>query len=125
VKSARAGESLAFEKNKKAASPENCTGLAAFFEEPTYLDHVNARTRNRFQYRPGANLSGARARNSALPGDLLKPALSLVVSGKAALVEPECCSVVIPATVDHSGGVFNVEHLMINNELHKPFGHLS
>jgi len=52
VKSARAGESLAFEKNKKAASPENCTGLAAFFEEPTYLDHVNARTRSRFQYRP-------------------------------------------------------------------------
>jgi len=40
--------------NKKAASPENYTGLAAFFEEPTYLDYLNARTRNRFQYRSGA-----------------------------------------------------------------------
>ena len=101
------------------------SGLAAFFEEPTYLDHVNARTPSRFQYRPRVILSGARAWHSALASDLFEPALSLVVFGKAALVEPECCSVVIPAAIDHPSGVLNVEHLVINNELDKPFRHLS
>jgi hypothetical protein len=111
--------------NKKAASPENCTGLTAFFEEPTYLDQVNARARNRFQYQPEIRLSSARARNPAPPSDLLKPALSFVVFGKAALVKPEGGSVVIPATIDHASGVLHVEHLVINNELDKPFRHLS
>jgi hypothetical protein len=114
--------------HKKAASlgREFHPGLAALFEEPTYLDCVNVLVLERFQYQlPILLLGGASPGNSTLASDLLKPALSIFISGKAAFIQPECRRVVITAAVDHPCRMFNMKHLVIENGFHEPFRHLS
>src|ERR1044071_6565332 len=67
------------------------------------------------------NLRRTRARHSSRPRQLFEPFLRLLVIWKTALIKPERARVVVTPSFDQTRRVFDVEHLMIEDVLHKPF----
>ena len=61
---------------------------------------------------------------SALASDPFKPLLRFLIVRKAAFVESKRGGVVVTPAIDQTRRMFNVKHLMIEDVLDKPFGHI-
>src|ERR671927_9381 len=66
----------------------------------------------------------ARAERAALSDYLVEPALRLVVVREALLVCAEGFGVVVAPAVDETRGVLDVQHLVVEDVLDEPFGHV-
>ncbi len=62
---------------------------------------------------------------AALPSGTVEPVLGLFVMREALFFCAKCFGVIKPPTVDQPRRMFDVKHLMIEDEFNKPFGHLS
>src|SRR5919112_1236946 len=73
----------------------------------------------------GRNPSGrTRAQCSTLAHYLVQMALSLVIMREALLVGAEGFGVVVASSVDESGRVLYVQHLVVEDVLDEPVGHV-
>src|SRR6266404_8861926 len=63
-------------------------------------------------------------RNAALASCLLKPGLRLLILQKPLFIETKRGGMVVTAPIDDPCRVLDVKHLVIKDELDKPFRHL-
>src|SRR5438105_6094326 len=69
-------------------------------------------------------LSGAGARCTSFTRDMIEPFLRFPVERIAFLFSAECLRVIEATTVDEPRRMFDVQHLVIEDVLDEPFGHV-